>query len=817
MGHDELSNNLTNLIKGKKMNVLKYFLILILFPTLYIHSAYSQDNKDETGSIIGRVIDKNTQQPLFQATISIVGFNKGNSSNDDGSFKIDKLAEDIYKVKIEYLGYAPIILTNIRVIRNKATQLSEIELVESVFEGEMVSVSSGVFREDQEIAVSSTHYNQEEIRRSPGSANDVLRSIATMPGVHNSGGDYAAYSVRGSGPRDNLILVDNIPFEKVVHFDGSANEYEDAQGGGFSIFTPYLINGAEFQGGGFSSMYGGKHSSLLKLRVKEGNKETSTFRGSYDLLGWELNYDGPSYIFKNTRLNISARQQDFKNVLEIADFTDVGHPRLTDLIGKITTDLDDNNTISILGVYGPEKFNRNVDHFMQSDKMEDTNLFDIEETRTLLGLNWRMLTGKSSFFQNTFYYRENDQERSYGKAYPNFINGERPSEENLLTRPKIYYLNQKETELGAKIDYTYQTDTKSTFKTGIEFTQISLDFTQRQNGLDTLYAYDQSDSKENPADHFIVTRPEMVNADFNDKRLSYAAYTEYNFNGLSGDLNVSPGIRYQYNEFSKEHYILPRISGSLRLNEKTRLNIATGLYSQSPRLIDLASSIDNNSLKDEISMHYIAGFTRYLNDDLKFTTEVYYKTFNDLIVQNDRTSELRSNKGEGWAYGVDFSLVKRLVEKLYGQLNYSYSQSKRDDNNGLGEYNHDFDRPHVFNILLGYEFNKKWAFSFKWNYSSGHPKDSYIINKDVHNNPSNIKYSQESISHNTDRSDPIHSLNLRVDYRHQFGQLGVIAFLDIFNLYNNTNANLERFVERTGEVVKVGLGILPTFGFKFEL
>ncbi|MGH1365229.1 MAG: TonB-dependent receptor [Calditrichia bacterium] len=791
---------------------MKRFILCVLC-TMY----FSMLSAQQTGSIIGRVVDKNTQQPLIGANVSVIGDDRGASTDKDGVFRIGDLEEDFYKLRIDYIGYVPLVQPNIRVVRNKSSQIDKVEMVASVIEGDEISVSAGIFREDQESIVSGTHYNREEIRRSPGSANDVLRAIATIPGVSNSGGEYAAYSVRGSSPRDNLILVDNIPFEKVVHFDGSPNEYEDAQGGGFSIFTPYLIEEAEFQGGGFSARYGGKHSSLLRLGVKEGNKENRTIRGTYDLLGWELNYDGPAHLIKNTRLNLSARHQDFKRVIELAGFEEFGYPRLTDLIGKMTTDINPNNTISLLGVFGPEKFDRDVTHMLASDDMDDTFLADTDETRSLLGLNWRMLTGRSSFLHSTLYYRHNDQVRQYGKAYLDLANGEVPTVETIRQRPDIYSLNQQETELGSKIDFTWQTQSNSTFRAGVELNRIGLDVRQTQNGLDTLYTYDQNDFRADPTQNYIVTRPEDINARFDDTKSVFSMYSEYGMNLLSGRLLVTPGIRYQYSEFSKDHYVLPRFSSSIRINQKSRLNLAIGLYSQTPRFIDLVSDVNNNGLKDELSAHYILGLTRYLRDDLKFTAEVYYKSFDELVVQSDRTVETRTNAGEGWASGVDFSLVKRLVDKVYGQLNYSYALSERDDNNGLGSYDHDFNRPHIFNLLFGYEHSRSWAFSMKWNYTSGQLRNGFIIHEDVHGDRNLLRYSQEITSRNSDRKDAIHSLNIRADYRYQIRRLGIIAFLDIFNIYNNTNANQERFVDRSGEIVDVGLGIVPTFGFKFEL
>lgn len=233
----------------------------------------------------------------------------------------------------------------------------------------------------------------------------------------------------------------------------------------------------------------------------------------------------------------------------------------------------------------------------------------------------------------------------YGKAYPDLINGKIPTVETIRQRPDIYSPDQQETEYGARLDYTYQTASNSTFIAGLELTRIALDFKQRQKGLDTLYTFNQNDSRPDPLQNFIIIRPEMVNAEFDDTRSILGAYTEYSFNSFSGRLLVTPGIRYQYSEFSDENYILPRISASFRPNKKTRINLATGMYSQTPRFIDLASNSNNNTLKDEISVHYIAGFTRYFRDDLKFTTEVYYKSYDDLVVQNDRTSEVRTNGG----------------------------------------------------------------------------------------------------------------------------------------------------------------------------
>ncbi|MCH7990658.1 MAG: TonB-dependent receptor, partial [Planctomycetes bacterium] len=160
---------------------------------------------------------------------------------------------------------------------------------------------------------------------------------------------------------------------------------------------------------------------------------------------------------------------------------------------------------------------------------------------------------------------------------------------------------------------------------------------------------------------------------------------------------------HEVGEINGQHYFAPRGSASLRLNPKTRLGIAAGVYYQTPEFRVLTADKVNLDLHNEKSQHLILSLTRYLQDDLKFTAEVYYKKFNDLIVRNDRTNQIRTNTGDGAAAGIDLSLIKRFVNKLYGQINYSFARSKRDDNNGEGSYNSDFNQPQLFTILAGYE------------------------------------------------------------------------------------------------------------------
>lgn len=111
-----------------------------------------------------------------------------------------------------------------------------------------------------------------------------------------------------------------------------------------------MIDNAQFQGGGFSAQYGRRSSSYLGLGIKDGNNESVTIDGQLDLLGATINYDGPSYLFKKTSLFISARYQDFTQLVKMVNLKDLGIPKYQDFIFKSTSQLGKKNYYSLIWV-----------------------------------------------------------------------------------------------------------------------------------------------------------------------------------------------------------------------------------------------------------------------------------------------------------------------------------------------------------------------------------------------------------------------------------------------------------------------------------
>jgi hypothetical protein len=620
----------------------------------------------ETGTITGKVISKDNKQPLPGATVRLLETSLGTSTDAEGKFTFHSIPEQIYRLQVNYVGYTSWIETDVRVVRRKTTLVKDIELTPTSIQSEDVVVTMGAFKEDKLLPVSGFTYSREEIIRTPGAGSDVFRAIETLPGVAGSTGEFSAFAVRGGNPKENIILIDGIPFDRTSHFDEDKQDAVD-QGGRYSIFAPGLVEEAQFQAGGFSARYGGKDASVLNLSLKEGNSQTPTANAYLDLLGGEVNYNGPSYFHEKTSVLVSARYIDFLPVFKLMGELIDGHPRFADLIIKTTTDVSPNHKISVLGIYSPEKADRNISDLYTVKDLRETSLEHNDVKSTLVGINWRWLTSSSNYLQSTFYATRAKVDQQYGRIYPDPINGHMPTSSEVYHRDCIYQQYNDDIQVGLKSMFTHQWSSKSTTSLGIEVNRRRFDYSLTQNGMDTSYIFDANDYRPNVSQYFLIHDPEETNSRYKSTTNSYAVFAEHSHS--FGPLTLNPGVRFERDDITKTSTVSPRLSGTYHLNDRTSLNAAGGIYYQQPNMKIIAASSPISSLRSERAYHSILGITRYIGDDLKFTTEVYYKVFDRLIVQPDRTSPFATNRGDGWARGIDLCLVKRFTGTVYGQIN----------------------------------------------------------------------------------------------------------------------------------------------------
>ena len=330
-----------------------------------------------------------------------------------------ELETGFYRVSAKLEGYVELVEPDVRVVRDK---IVPVEFVMRLLDGEEIDevvVVAEATRTDPHGSVSSSFLDREHLRTAAGSGADVLRALDGLPGLMSTG-NFANFTVRGHGPRDNLILVDGFPYDKVVHFDESVGEQEDINGGGrFSIFPPNIIEGVEFSPGGWGAAYGGRFGSLLKLDVAKGNPSPSASL-RIDLAGVEVVYDGPSGFHDDTSLIVTARQFDFGSLFDFIDENDIGEPVMTDFIVKTNTQLNSNNELGFLLLHTPETNFRGAVHVVGSETLEDMDLevVDNEQDSTLLAVTWTRLFGADGQWENRFFYRDTDKTSREGEAFP---------------------------------------------------------------------------------------------------------------------------------------------------------------------------------------------------------------------------------------------------------------------------------------------------------------------------------------------------------------------------------------------------------------
>lgn len=761
------------------------------------------------GNIEGRIIDAVTMQPVPGARVEVVGHPRHVAADGAGVYRIENLGEGVYRLEVRSMGYADLFATDVVVVRGRTTYVNEISLtpvpvqLEGLASAPMVADAGG----------SRHSFNREEIRRTPG-AGDVVRAMGTLPGVSIAGGDLSAMTVRGGGVSDNLILIDNIPLEKITHFEGGSDEQE-AQGGRFSIFTAGLIERVTFYGGGFGAEYGRKGASVLDLTMKEGNMVSPTVSGSYDLLGLELNYDGPAYPLGNTSVVVNYRDFDMVRALEIAGEEGFGDPVMSDLIVKTTTYLNPANMVSFLGIHSSDRLVRAPRHVMGGGDLADNAIWDIAGSHWLAGANWRLLTSDESVLQTTLYVRSNERDRSIGRASADGFGGELPPTlGELSVRDEIRVQNEREREAGWKSRFLQTVGDDGVLTLGADLYTVHLDYSQIQNGVDTLYHFASGDVRD-PDQRFLLLRPDDAEYHLDDAAVNFALHGAYEMH--AGRFTLVPGLRYAYSGFSGRSALAPRLRIRYRLPPHTALTLATGVYHQTPLNGHIVAHPDNRSLRDERSVHLIGGVTHQLSEDITATVEAYYKRLDDLVTPAGGMGRALTNDGSGWSSGIDAMVRRRFTGRFHGEATYSYLVSRRDDHDGRGEYTAPFSLPHNFAARVGYELSDRWFISSKFRYAAGRPKDRVVVHQNVLGDADRMRYSQEVMARNADRVGAFHTLDVRTDYRRQLGPVALITFLDVENIYNRFNIHEERFSDLTGEQRPIGYGILANFGFKLEL
>lgn len=762
------------------------------------------------GALTVIVKDRTTDRPLQATRITIkereTGSTRSVETDAQGRIIVEALDPGLYSVSVDRDGFASSHEPSVRVVTRKNIKLEFELLGEQLLEETVVRARQA----DEFSSASSTYLDREALRSAVGGGADPLLSLDGLPGLASTN-EFANFSVRGRGPRDNLLFVDDFPFDKAVHFDATLGEDEDVGGGGrFSIFAPNVISGAEFSPGGWRAAYGGRAASLLRLEVADGNPSPSASL-RYDLAGHELGYDGPAGITEDSTLLVSARRLDFGAFFEDIEELDIGEPVLRDVLVKSVVPINPDHTLEVLLIDTHEDFTRGVTHVFESPDFEDASLLDTTQDSDLYGLTLRSLIRDEAVWTNKVYHRKSDKISSEGEAFPDLVPAGSPAS-SFPVREDIITIGEGETETGWRSDFE-TLNRWGVFTAGVQATQIELDYSTVLDGDWIRFVYDDDDFRPDPDQRYIVLTPARIDSSLRRKETSYAGYVDQVFE--RGDWTFRTGLRLERDGFSDESLASPRFSANWRPDRSIRYFASAGLFHQSPRFLQLAANASNDLGNEEIT-HASFGFEYFPNDHWSVLTEAYYQALDNLVVDLDRVSGTFANIGDGTSYGIDIVARGRLREGIYATATYSYNDAEVDRKDGRGDVAAEFSREHVATLGLTWEINDRWKVAGRYKYLSGRPDDLFVIHADVLGPGQPLRYSREIVERNVGRKPGYGFFNVRVDYRRAFGPIDLTTFLDVINLTSASSSDDTEFDYRRGVMVEDDSEAEPLIGLRLD-
>jgi len=783
---------------------MKFFYLLIFLSISPLLLSGQISNKSEVQkkfAIGGYLRDQSNGEVLIGVTVYCADFKTGTVTNMYGYYSLTLLPGK-YTIRYSCIGYVPqekeiLLDKNLTVDIN--LQPEEAELGEVIITGK---------RTDENVRapeMSIVKIDIKTIRKVPALLGeiDVIKVLQLLPGVQTTSEGSSGFSVRGGNVDQNLIILDEATIHNASHLLGF-----------FSVFNNDAVKDVTLYKGDIPAAYGGRLSSLLDVRMKDGNSKKFGMTGGIGTVSSKLTLEGPIIVDKTTFL-FSARRTYADLFLPLAKDENVKNSKLYfyDLNLKLTHVINSKNRLYLSGYTGRDIF-----------KNEFASMGFGNQTGSL---RWNHLFSNKLFFNLSLIYSNYNYELGT------------PSGE---TNSFKWTSNMR--DYSARFDFTHYLNGNHTLKFGAT-SMFHEFFPGTANGLGSSSTLTEFIlPAEYALEHSIYAADEFkISEKFTVKYgLRFAMFQ-----------NVGPGTYYRYDEnynpidsitYSKGDFfnsytsVEPRLAFTFLIND---LSSVKGSYSHSAQFLALAQNSTAGTpldiwfpatpnVKPQICDQIAAGYFRNFKQNMfEVSGEVYYKKLGNVIDFCDHAQLLLNQYiegelrvGSGYSYGVE-TMVRKNTGHLTGWISYTYSRSFRTipEINGGNQYRAPYDKPHSVNIVANYEISKRLSASATWVYATGLPV-TFPTGRAIIGNAIIPIYS----SRNGYRMPDYHRLDISVSLRgkEKPGKRWQGEWnLSLYNVYNRHNAWAINFTQDANDrnvtyAEKTYLfSIIPalTYNFKF--
>ena len=726
---------------------------------------------DSLGVLKGKLFSGKNQLPLAGANIFIKGTNLGTTSDENGEFIINNIFQGYYSVSASYIGYKKEIIADIW-IRPKAYDYLNIILEPTLINLEGVSVQESYFKKSILNEYQSTSFKNDEIRRAPGSGQEISRILNSLPSVASVGENRQDMMVRGGGPTENGFIIDNIPIPSISHF----NQPDGRSNGPVGLINTEMVENIEFYSNGFSAKFGNKLSSFGDIKYRDGNQENLEATLGLGMGGLGGFLEGP---FSQNISYIASYRRSYLNLL--ADAINAGGmPSYDDFQGKITYRPNMYNTYTLLTINGRSTYDRSLEDAID---VGEGSYGIVGNKQNTIGINHKRIWNENSFSNSSIALSKEKANISFNNTFskdPVF------NSYNLQNTLSIRQLNQ------------IKQNSNNIFEFGFEY------YLRK-----TKYDF-------------------LLNDIENKKNISVSNMSTFSTlkQVLFDRVVLSSGLRLDYNSYEKRILFSPRINIDYAMkNGKSNIIYNIGQYYQNPPEIYI--SIDENILKSVSCWQHSLSLERMLSISTKITVSVYHKEYKNapmfsnvsnnqpesfLLDQLTMHSGIMSN-GQAESYGIEILIEKKRAENFYGLIGGSLFNSTFFDSNGK-KRNRNHNYKSIFNIVGGYRpSDSNWEISVRWSYFGGKPYTG--INEEL-----SLRYGQETSNNNRfneDKTPEYHSLFLRYERRKNMKIGNLVSYFELWNAYNRKNIELYFWSEADEKINEITyFSLIPVGGFELE-
>lgn len=675
----------------------RIILLSLLIPFLNLFS-------QEEYTLSGYIKDKSSGESLIGATISIKDTKLGAVTNAYGFYSLT-LPKGKYTATASYIGFEKLEKT---IELNKDTKLN-IELSTlDILSDEVLVTAQKANNNVTSIEMSTLELSAQTLTRMPAllGETDVVKSIQLLPGIASVGEGSTGFNVRGGGIDQNLVLLDEAPVYNSSHLFGF-----------FSVFNPDAVKDVKLVKGGIPAEYGGRLSSILDVRLKEGNNRKFNVDGGIGAIFSRLAIEGP--IIEDKLSFLIAGRRSYIDVLAkpfLADGLEDSKFYFYDLTAKTNWKIDESNTLFASGYFGRDVFGAG---------------FGFDWGSQTFTTRWNHLFSDKLFSNLTYYYSNYDYKLQFGEDDQDVFKWQA----NIVTQ-------------SVKYDLEYFFSPKNNIDFGIE--ALYYDFVPGNavgvsDGISVPISLDEQFAGQLSA---YIGQEIDASDDLSFKYGLRGSYYQY----------LGPGTAYYYGDtivgiskplISEEKFddfaniadyfnLEPRFSVKYQINEESSLKASYNRMAQYVHLVSntaASSPLDvwtptTNNIKPEIADQVALGYFKNFDDnEWETSVEVYYKDLKNQIEYRNGADLLLNEyleadflSGDGRAYGAEF-YIKKNSGDLTGWISYTLARTERQVNgiNNSDWFPARFDRTHNLSIVGFYDLSKTWSLSANFILSSGTP------------------------------------------------------------------------------------------------